>query len=129
VISRKIKTPVAGKIDDFAALVARLGRWILLVGAVALPFVLVLWGWQGALAFAFGNVAAYFNMRWLARALLVPTAPATGLLVIRFALAGGAAYVILETFGISPLFIIAGLLTASLAVILEILFQLFYART
>ena len=62
-------------------------------------------------------------------ALLAPAAPATGLLVIRFALVGGAAYVILETFGISPLFIIAGLLTASVAVILEILFQLIYART
>ena len=121
--------PAAEKTDAFAALVARLGRWILLAGAVALPFVLFHWNWPGALAFAFGCVAAYFNMRWLARALLAPAAPATGLLVIRFALVGGAAYVILETFGISPLFIIAGLLTASVAVILEILFQLIYART
>ena len=121
--------PAAEKTDAFATLVARLGRWILLTGVLSLPPVLVLWGWQGALAFAFGNIAAYFNMRWLAKALAAPTSPSTALLVIRFALAGGAAYVILETFGISPLFIIAGLLTASVAVILEILFQLLYART
>ena len=121
--------PAAEKTDAFATLVARLGRWILLTGALALPFVLYYGSWQGALAFALGNIAAYFNMRWLAKALAAPASPSTALLVIRFALAGGAAYVILETFGISPLFIIAGLLTASLAGVLEVLFQLFYART
>ena len=121
--------PAAEKTDSFATLVARLGRWILLTGALALPVTLFYWGWQGSLAFALGNIAAYFNMRWLAKALAAPASPSTALLVIRFALAGGAAYVILETFGISPLFIIAGLLTASVAVILEILFQLLYART
>jgi hypothetical protein len=121
--------PAAEKTDAFAAMVERLGRFIAIVGAVAFPGVMYQWGWQGALAFAFGVVAAYFNMRWLAGALLRPTAPATALLVLRFALIGGAAYVILETFGISPLFIIAGLLTASLAVVLEVFLQLFYART
>ena len=121
--------PVAEKTDSFAATVERLGRFILAIGAVAAPGVIVQWGWPPALAFILGVIAAYLNMRWLAGALLRPTAPATGLLVIRFALVGGAAYVILETFGISPLFIIAGLLSASLAVVLEVLFQLFYART
>lgn len=121
--------PAAEKTDSFGATVERLGRFILAIGAIAVPGVIVQWGWQPALAFALGVIAAYFNMRWLAGALLRPTAPATALLVVRFALVGGAAYVILETFGISPLFIIAGLLTASLAVVLEVLFQLFYART
>lgn len=120
---------MAEKTDAFAAMVGRLGRFIVIVGAVAVPGVVYQWGWRGALAFAFGVVAAFFNMRWLAGALRKPTAPATGLLVLRFALVGGAAYVILETFGISPLFIIAGLLTASGAVVLEVLFQLLYART
>ena len=79
------------------------------------------------IACAFGSAAAFFNMRWLAQVLLRPEGAATGLLVLRFGLIGGAAYVILETFGISPLFVLAGLLSASLAVVLEILFQLFYA--
>jgi hypothetical protein len=121
--------PVAEKTDSFAAMVERLGRWIILVGVVSWIVVVVRWGWKGAAGFAFGAVAAYMNMRWLANSLANPAGLATGLLVFRFALVGGAAYVILETFGISPLFVLAGLLSASLAVVLEILFQILYART
>lgn len=115
--------------DSFAELVERLGRWILLVGAVGVIVVVIRFGWAGAAGFALGVAAAVLNMRWLARALSRPTAPNTGLLVLRFALFGGVTYVILELFGISPLFIIAGLLTASIGAVLEFLFQLFYART
>jgi hypothetical protein len=121
--------PEAEKIDAFAALVHRLGRWIALAALLAAPAVVWKWGLPAAAAFLFGAAAAYFNMRWLAAALGKPSAPSTAILVVRFALIGGAAYVILETFGISPLFVIAGLLTASVAAVLDILFQLFYART
>lgn len=117
------------KTDSFAALVARLGRWILLIGVVSSVLVIVRWGWKGAAGFAFGVVAAHFNMRWLANGLTRPEGFAAGLMLLRFGLIGGAAYVILETFGISPLFVLAGLLSAALAVVLEILFQIFYART
>lgn len=122
-------TPAVEKTDSFAELVARLGRWIALVGLVGWMAVAAHWGWKGSAGFAFGAAAAYLNMRWLASGLREPESFAAGLLVVRFALVGGAAYVILETFGISPLFVLAGLLTAALAVVLEILFQLFYART
>jgi hypothetical protein len=115
--------------DAFAALVGRLGRSIVVIGVLASAGVASRWGAAPAFVFAFGVAAAFFNMRWLADALLRPEGPATVLLVLRFGLIGGAAYVILETFGISPLFVLAGLLTASIAVVLEILFQLFYART
>jgi hypothetical protein len=121
--------PEAEKTDSFVALVARLGRWIILVGVVSWVYVIVRWGWKGAAGFGFGVIAAYVNMRWLANGLVRPEGIAAVLLIVRFALVGGAAYVILETFGISPLFVLAGLLSATLAVVLEILFQLFYART
>lgn len=121
--------PAAEKTDAFAALVRRLGLFIRWIGLVGTPGVVFQYGWKPAGAFAFGVIAAYFNMRWLAGALNQPTAPRTAILALRFGLIGGTAYVILETFGISPLFILAGLLAAALAVILEILFQLFYART
>ncbi|MBI2688638.1 MAG: hypothetical protein HYX27_20235 [Acidobacteria bacterium] len=117
------------KTDSFSALVERLGRWIIFAGAVSWIYVAGRWGWKGAAGFAFGVVAAYLNMRWLANALSKPESVSSGLLVLRYALAAGAAYVILETFEISPLFVLAGLLTAALAAILEVLFQLFYART
>jgi len=121
--------PAAEKTDSFAALVDRLGRWIVLVGLVSWVYVAIYWGWKSSLGFAFGVIAAYINVRWLANGLTRPGGIASGLLVIRFALAAGAAYVILETFGISPLFVLAGLLSASLAAVLEIVFQIFYART
>lgn len=121
--------PVAEKTDQFAALVARMGRWIALIGIIASIIVLAIWGWRNASGFAFGAGAAYLNMRWLAGGLASPEGSGAGLFLLRFALVGGAAYVILETFGISPLFVLAGLLTASLAAVFEILFQLLYART
>lgn len=121
--------PAAEKTDSFAALVDRLGRWIVLAGTVAWVYVAIRWGWKGAAGFAFGVVGAYLNMRWLANGLRSPEGSAAGLLVLRYALVGGVAYVILETFEISPLFVLAGLLTAAIAAFLEVLFQLFYART
>lgn len=121
--------PAAEKTDRFAEMVERLGWWIALVGAVSWIVVVARWGWKGAAAFGFGVIAAYLNVRWLANGLARPDSFSSGMLVLRFALVGGAAYVILETLGISPLFVLAGLLTASLAAVLEILFQLFYART
>lgn len=120
---------MSGETDSFEGLVRRLGRWILLAGAVGVIVVVVRFGWGPAAGFAFGVAGAILNMRWLANALARPTAPNTGLLVLRFALIGGVTYVILELFGISPLYIIAGLLTASIGAVLEFFFQLFYART
>jgi hypothetical protein len=68
-------------------------------------------------------------MRWLAGGLVEPRGRAGVLFLLRIALVGGAAYVILVSLEISPLFLLAGLLTAAVAVVLETLFQLFYART
>ena len=119
----------AEKTDSYAALVGRLGRFIALAGTAGWLVVAIQWGWKSAAGFAFGAVAAYVNMRWLANGLLRPEGSAAVLLILRFALVGGAAYVILETFGIGPLFVLAGLLSAAIAVVLEILFQLIYART
>ena len=121
--------PAVEKTDSYAALVERLGRWILLAGAVSWVYVAVRWGWKGAAGFAFGVIGAYFNMRWLANGLVRPKGVAAGLFVLRFGLVGGAAYVILNLFEITPLFVLAGLLSATVAVFFEILFQLFYART
>lgn len=115
--------------DQFAELVARMGRWIALVGVISWVVVVAIWGWKNGAGFGFGVIAAYLNMRWLANGLARPEGSGAGLFVLRLALVGGAAYVILETFAIGPLFVLAGLLSASLAAVLEILFQLFYART
>lgn len=49
--------------DNFTALVRRLGRSILIIGAIASIGVTVRWGWQSATVFAFGVGAAFLNMR------------------------------------------------------------------
>lgn len=121
--------PAAEKTDSFAALVARLGRWIFLVGGVSLVYVAVRFGWKGAAGFACGVIGTYINMRWLAGGLVEPKGRSAALFMFRIALVGGAAYVILVSLEISPLFLLAGLLSAAVAVVLETLFQLFYART
>lgn len=115
--------------DSYGALVGRLGRWILLLGAIGAVFVAFRWNLHDAGGFLLGAAGAFLNMRWLANGLLSPSGPAAGLLLFRFGVLAGAAYAILKTFGISPLSILAGLLTASVAVVLEVIYQLFYART
>ena len=121
--------PAAEKTDAYAAMVVRLGHFIAVIGAIASVGVAIQFTWQDAAGFAFGALAAYLNMRWLANGLLHPERMAARLFLLRFLLVGGAAYVILKVFGTGPLFILAGLLSAALAVVLEALFQIFYART
>ncbi|MBM3785841.1 MAG: hypothetical protein FJW30_15875 [Acidobacteria bacterium] len=115
--------------DTYTELVGRLGKWILLLGALGALGVAVRWGVRDAAGFAIGALGAFLNMRWLANGLLAPSGPAAGLLILRFGVLAGASYAILKTFGISPLSLLSGLLTASAAVVLEVLYQLFYART
>jgi hypothetical protein len=104
--------------DAFGGMVGRLGWFIGITGLAGAAAALWIYG-----------LAAYCNMLWLARALEKPGGNPTRLILLRYALLAGAGYVTIKLFGTTPLAILAGLLTAVLAGILEILFQLFYART
>lgn len=116
-------------VDAFGGMIGRLGAFIGATGLAGSVAAVIYYDLSIATGFAFGAVAAYFNMRWLARALESPGGNPTRLIILRYAILAGAAYVTIEIFGTTPLAILAGLLTAVLAGILEILFQLFYART
>jgi hypothetical protein len=115
--------------DAFGGMVGRLGWFIGITGLAGAAAALWIYGLAIATGVAFGAVAAYCNMLWLARALEKPGGNPTRLILLRYALLAGAGYVTIKLFGTTPLAILAGLLTAVLAGILEILFQLFYART
>lgn len=115
--------------DPYAELVSRLGKFIIAIGAIGAIAAAIQWGGSYAAGFAIGAAGAFFNMRWLANALLSPKGPAGLILALRFGILGGGVYVILKIFEIAPLSILAGLLSAALAAVLEVLFQLFYART
>lgn len=115
--------------DPYAALVARLSKFIVAIGVTGAIVAAIQWGANHAAGFALGAIGAFFNVRWLANALLSPKGPAGVVLALRFGILGGGVYVILKIFEIAPVSILAGLLSASLAAVLEVLFQLFYART
>lgn len=115
--------------DPYAELVARLGRFIIAIGLIGAVAAAIQWGAGHAAGFAIGATGAFLNMRWLAKALLSPKGPTGLILALRFGILGGGVYVILKVFEIAPVSILAGLLSAALAAILEVLFQLFYART
>jgi len=114
--------------------VVRIGKAILLL-AVAGTVVAFAWkGWTWGVGFALGAFASWLNFRWIkhlveAVAGVRPRrARMTILAGLRYALLGGGAYVILMYSSISLPAILMGLFVAVAAVILEILFQLLYAR-
>ncbi|MBK5290769.1 MAG: ATP synthase subunit I [Acidobacteriia bacterium] len=99
----------------------------------------LLWrGWRDAVGFAAGAAVSAINFRWfhhLVSALGQASGPArtkghmAWFLGFRYLIFGLAAYAIVRYFRIQPAALLAGLLVVVAAVLLEILYELFYART
>ena len=95
-------------------------------------------GLPGAIGFLLGAGASYLNFRWLKR--LVDSLGATAVsgrpprarvavfLGLRYLLLGAGAYVILKSSAVSLPAALAGLFVSVAAVVLEIVFELVYAR-
>jgi hypothetical protein len=99
-----------------------------LVGATA-------WrGWTWGAGFAVGAAASWLNYRWLKQIVKAigdsrPTRKRVAVLAgLRYALLGGGAYVILRYSSVSVTAVMVGLFVAVAAVIVEICFELVYAR-
>jgi hypothetical protein len=92
-------------------------------------------GWTWGAGFALGAAASWANFRLLKQIVDAlgekrPTRKRVAVLAgLRYLLLGGGAYVILHYSRISLHAALAGLFVAAGAVIVEILFQLVYART
>lgn len=92
-------------------------------------------GWAWGAGFAVGALASWMNFRWLKQIVDAlsgkrPTRARVAVLAgLRYLLLGGGAYVILHYSRISLHAFLTGLFVAAGAVIVEILFQLVYART
>ena len=121
----------------FSAAVARIGLWmagLTAVGAVAA----FLWGgWRASAGFLAGSLASYLNFRWLKRLVEAlgtavsskpPRARVAVFLGLRYVLLGVVAYVILKSSIVSLAAAFAGLFVSVAAVILEVVFELVYAR-
>lgn len=105
--------------------------------AIAAGGAIVLWVWRGwtwGAGFAVGAAASWINFRWLKQMVEAlgearPTRKRVVVLAgLRYLLLGGGVYAIFEYSQISVSAALAGLFVAVAAVIVEILFQLVYAR-
>jgi hypothetical protein len=108
----------------------------LLVGSVGTAAMFVACGRGAGAGFLAGAGLSYVNFELLSGLAYVmggssPKAAGWGVLIaLRYAIVGVAAYVIVRVLGITPVAVLAGLLAAFVAVILEILYELIlYART
>jgi hypothetical protein len=110
--------------------------WLILaVGAAGLAVALGVWGPKAAAGFAAGTLISAANYRWLKRTVDLlgageqPKKTSGGLLALRYLILGAGAYATISYFELGILAVLAGTLTAVAAVILEILYELIYART
>jgi hypothetical protein len=113
----------------------RISRFM--IGSAVLGAVAAFWyeGLRGSAGFLIGAAFSIVNFRWmkqLAAAIGSKGPPKTmGRAIVfgmRYFLFGLAGYVIVKVFGISLLAVLAGLFVAAAAVVLEIIYELIYAR-
>jgi hypothetical protein len=114
----------------------RILRFALAVGAAGTIVALILRGPRPAAGFLFGTVLSLVNYWWwisVANAIggsgNAPLRSSAVFLSLRYLLFGGAIYVIVRILKITPAALVAGLLVSVAAVMLEILYELIYART
>lgn len=95
-------------------------------------------GWRWAAGYLLGAIASYANFRWLKQMVSALSDAATSkssstratvIFGLRYLLLGISAYVILNFSTLSLAAAFAGLFVSVTAVILEILYELVYART
>jgi hypothetical protein len=114
----------------------RLFRFMAVVVALGAIAAFVWKGLPGGVGFLVGAAFSVVNFRWLkqltdALGRKGPPKQLWRAVVFggRYFLFGAVAYVIVKMFGINLLAVLAGLLVASAAVLLEIVYELIYART
>ena len=131
-------TAKANYSDRALARIVRIGAALGVVGTIA---VLIRYGPRTAVGFLAGAVLSLLNFYGLRRVVdaLSPTpanpAPRAGMRaspifwIFRYLFFAGIVYVIVKGLGISLMPILAGLLVVAAAIIVEILYEITYART
>ncbi len=123
----------------FRLALARMYRWMLLFSAGGCVAMWIAAGWQSGVGFLLGALASGLNFRWLKQLVSALGEQADSarsrrgarvavILGLRYLLLGFAAYVILTCSTLSLPAALAGLFVAVAAVLVEIVFQLVYAR-
>ena len=118
----------------FEGALERIAKSAFAIAAGGLIVVTFLRGWTWGAGFAIGAIASWLNFRLLKQIVdaLGQKRPVRKRLVamagLRYALLGGGAYVIMGFSSISWIATLIGLFVAVAAVIVEICFELLYAR-
>jgi len=122
--------------DFYDRALRRIKALTVVVGLIGTAGILVLRGRNEGIGFLAGSAVSYLNFELLSGFAGVmggsaPKAKGWGLLLaLRYAIIGAAIYVIVRVLGITPVAVLAGLLAAFAAVLLEILYELIlHART
>jgi hypothetical protein len=122
--------------DDqfFERALGRITKVTLALAAGGLIAALAWGGWAWASGFALGAAVSWLNFRWLKQVVDAlgqsrPTRKRVAILAgLRYALLGGGAYAILRFSSVSMTAALLGLFVSVAAVVVEICFELVYAR-
>jgi hypothetical protein len=121
--------------DYYERALARMMRIAAVVGAAGTIAGVAVRGPRAAAGFLLGAIISLINFRWwvnLAGALggsaKTPLRASAAILGLRYLLVAGAVYVIVKLLEITLAAVLAGLFVSVAAVILEILYELIYAR-
>jgi hypothetical protein len=118
----------------FERAVDRIGKALFAIGAGGLIAATAWGGWTWGAGFAIGTMASWLNFRWIRQIAESlgssrPTRKRVAVLAgLRYALLGGGAYVILHFSAVSMTATLVGLFVSVAAVIVEICYELVYAR-
>jgi len=118
---------------SFAQVAARIGRTLAVIAALGTCGAFALGGWQTGAGFLLGAAVSGLNYHWLHK--LVANLGAAGrprfrtiALGFRYLILGGGAYVIVRLSKISLAGVLAGLFVSTVAVFVEVIFEIVYAR-
>ena len=118
---------------DYERVVGRITRIteaLVVAGSIA---AFIAGGWSWAAGFALGGAVSWLSFRWLKQVVGAvgsdrPPSDLARKAVLRYAMIGGAAYVLLKYTVVSLQAGVVGLLVSSAAVLVEIVIQLVQAR-
>ena len=124
--------PEASDTASYDRPVARIRRFIIVLGAAGTIAVTIIYGWQTGLGFLVAATASYMGF-WRQRRVVDSLAPdrsrkrfPIARFILHFAIVGLAGFAIVKYLEVNRLAAVSGLLVAAAAVVLEILYELIY---
>jgi hypothetical protein len=111
----------------------RIGRIMMVIGALGTCVALAARGWQWGAGFLLGALISGLNYHWLYKLVAGlgsgdPPRHRSVVLGFRYLILGGGAYVILRLSKISLMAVMAGVFVLTAAIFVEVVFEIVYAR-